>query len=54
MATADDAPESASHEALAAKIAHAELQARYLEAQIRVLEARKKLTELRQSLKSPA
>jgi outer membrane PBP1 activator LpoA protein len=36
---------------LAAKIARAELRARYYEAQIRVLEARRKLTALRQSIK---
>jgi hypothetical protein len=36
---------------LDAKIARAELRARYYEAQIRVLEARRKLAELRQAMK---
>jgi hypothetical protein len=41
-----------SVDALEAKIARAELQARHYEAQIRVIEARRKLAELRRSLKT--
>jgi hypothetical protein len=36
---------------LDAKVARAEMQARYFEAQIRVIEARRKLAELRRALK---
>jgi hypothetical protein len=38
--------------ALQARIARAELQARYYEAQIRVIEARRKLAELRRIAKA--
>lgn len=52
MPKASDRPdEEDGADALDAKIARAELQARFYEAQIRVLEARRKLAALRQSMK---
>ena len=52
MAKKLDAAGREDGEELDAKIARAELRARYYEAQIRVLEARRKLAELRQAMKS--
>jgi hypothetical protein len=51
MAKTIDATDGDDTEELDAKIARAELRARYYEAQIRVLEARRKLAELRQAMK---
>ncbi len=52
MPKASDRPdEEDGADELGAKIARAELQARFYEAQIRVLEARRKLAALRQSIK---
>lgn len=44
--------EAENGDSLDARIARAELQARYYEAQIRVLEARRKLAVLRRELKT--
>jgi hypothetical protein len=52
---ANDMPdEDGGADELDAKIARAELQARFYEAQIRVIEARRKLTELRRAIKAEA
>jgi hypothetical protein len=48
----DSAGGNDNADALEAKIARAELQARHYEAQIRVLEARRKLAELRRAVKT--
>lgn len=50
--TNDRSDEDSGAEELDAKIARAELQARFYEAQICVLEARRKLAELRRTLKT--
>lgn len=54
MPPASDRDGDDNADALDAKIARAELQARYYEAQIRVLEARRKLAALRKSMKDSA
>jgi hypothetical protein len=51
MAKTIDATDGDDTAELDAKIARAELRARYYEAQIRVIEARRKLAELRQAMK---
>ncbi|MGH6981394.1 MAG: hypothetical protein ACREFC_09330 [Stellaceae bacterium] len=53
MAKANDQlDEDEGDDSLDAKIARAELQARFYEAQIRVLEARRKLADLRRTMKT--